>query len=197
MNRILLTCFLCLPSVLTAQALDLAALRAGCVPAASESTLRAIIQVESGSNPNAMQIDFPHALLTRWQLSPGTLRLSRQPKDRQEALAWLAYFEGMHVFVDLGLMQVSTSEANRRGIDPASLLEPCINLQVGWRILQEAYQTEVKRYGRGQTALQHAISRYNTGNSQQGIDNGYLARVVAAADSIDSDHSHNGRQNVR
>ena len=64
------------------------------------------------------------------------------------------------------------------------MLEPCTNLRVGWQILEEAYQAEIKTYGSGQIALQHAISRYNTGNSQQGIDNGYLGRVMAAAQSI-------------
>jgi type IV secretion system protein VirB1 len=38
----------------------------------------------------------------------------------------------------------------------------------------------MKTYGPGQEALQHAISRYNTGDTQRGIDNGYLARVMAA-----------------
>jgi hypothetical protein len=143
--------------------------------------LRAIVQVESGGNPNAMQIDFPRSLLKHWRLAPGALRLKRQPKDAQEARAWLAYFESFHIFVDLGLMQVSTAEAERRGVPPVSLLEPCTNLRVGWQVLQDDYDMEVKVHGPGQTALAHAISRYNTGGPQDGIDNGYLARVLAAA----------------
>ena len=77
-------------------------------------------------------------------------------------------------------MQVSTAEAKRRGISPESLLEPCTNLRVGWQILEDDYQIEKKTYGPGQEALQHAISRYNTGDTQQGIANGYLGRVFAA-----------------
>jgi type IV secretion system protein VirB1 len=81
-------------------------------------------------------------------------------------------------------MQVSTAEAQRRGIMPESLprllFDPCFNLQVGWQILQDGYNIETKTYGPGQEALQHAISRYNTGDTQRGIDNGYLARVMAA-----------------
>ena len=182
-------CLLCIASSVSAQTSDLMALRSRCIPAAPESTLRAIIQVESGGDANAIQIDFPRALLKQWKLAPGTLRLKRQPKDGEEALQWLAYFEEFHIFVDLGLMQVSTAEARRRGIPSAALLEPCTNLRVGWWILQDAYSTEVKTYGPGQTALIHAISRYNTGNSQQGIDNGYLARVLAAAKAINDDSS--------
>jgi type IV secretion system protein VirB1 len=77
-------------------------------------------------------------------------------------------------------MQVSTIEAKRRGIPVESLFDPCFNLRAGWQILASAYQLEIPTYGPGQMALQHAISRYNTGDAQRGIDNGYLARVMAA-----------------
>ncbi len=134
---------------------------------------------ESSGNPNAIQNDFPQGLLKRWGLAEGTLRLKRQPTNQCEALDWLAYFQSYDIFVDLGLMQVSTAEAKRRGISPESLLGPCTNLQEGWQILEDAYQIEEKIYGPGQEALQHAISCYNTGDPQQGIANGYLARVFA------------------
>ena len=181
MKPLLAACLLCVSLALNAQTENLRALQGRCLPKAPPSTLRAIIQVESGGNPYAMQIDIPHALLKSWNLAPGTLRLKRQPRDLAEAMQWLGDFETFHVFVDLGLMQVSTAEAQRRGIPPESLLEPCTNLRIGWRILEDAYSAEVKTYGPGQIALHHALSRYNTGNSQDGIDNGYLSRVLAAA----------------
>ena len=165
---------------LPAQRLDFAALQSRCLPTVPLNTLNAIILVESGGNPNAMQIDFPRALLKRWHLQEGTLRLERQPATEREALDWLEYFERRNISVDLGLMQVSTAEAHRRGLPPESLLDPCFNLRAGWQILDSAYQLESKTYGPGQEALQHAISRYNTGDTQRGIDNGYLARVMAA-----------------
>ncbi len=165
---------------LPAQRLDFAALQSRCLPTVPLNTLNAIILVESGGNPNAMQIDFPRALLKRWHLQEGTLRLERQPATEREALDWLEYFERRNISVDLGLMQVSTAEAHRRGLPPESLLDPCFNLRAGWQILDSAYQLETKTYGPGQEALQHAISRYNTGATQRGIDSGYLARVMAA-----------------
>ena len=165
---------------LPSQRLDIAALQLRCLPTAPLSTLNAIIRVESSGNPNAMQIDFPRALLKRWHLPEGTLRLKRQPATQREALDWLGYFERHGIFVDLGLMQVSTAEAQRRGLSVESLLAPCFNLRAGWQILDSAYQLEVKTYGPGQEALRHAISRYNTGDTQRGIDNGYLGRVIAA-----------------
>jgi type IV secretion system protein VirB1 len=173
-------CLLCIAANLHAQQLDIAALQSRCLPAVPLSTLTAIIRVESGGNPNAMQIDFPRALLKQWHLPEGTLRLKRQPTNEREALEWLGYFERHGIFVDLGLMQVSTAEAQRRGMPVDSLLDPCLNLRAGSQILDSAYQLEMKTYGPGQEALQHAISRYNTGDTQRGIDNGYLARAIAA-----------------
>jgi len=177
-------CLLSFAVNLQAQRLDIAALQSSCLPAVPLTTLSAIIRVESGGNPNAMQIDFPRALLKQWHLPEGTLRLKRQPATQREALVWLKYFERRNISVDLGLMQVSTVEAYRRGLPaeslPRLLSDPCFNLRFGWQILNSAYQVEVKTYGPGQMALQHAISRYNTGDTQRGIDNGYLARVMAA-----------------
>src|SRR5580698_4962193 len=180
MKAFLFITLLLLPPAALGQNADITKLQSSCLPTAPLSTLRAVVQVESGGNPNAMQIDFPKGLLKRWGLPEGTLRLKRQPTDEREALDWLAYFQSYDIFVDLGLMQVSTAEAKRRGISPESLLEPCTNLRVGWQILEDAYQIERKTYGPGQEALQHAISLYNTGDSQQGIANGHLGRVLAA-----------------
>jgi len=165
---------------LPAQRLDIAALQSRCLPAVPLTTLSAIISVESGGNPNAMQIDFPRALVKQWHLPEGTLRLKRQPATQREALEWLDYFGRRGIFVDLGLMQVSTAEAQHRGLSVESLLDPCFNLRAGWQILDSAYQLEVKTYGPGQEALRHAISRYNSGDTRRGIDNGYLGRVIAA-----------------
>jgi len=106
-------CF-CIAANLPAQRVDIAALQSRCLPRCA-STLTAIIRVESGGNPNAMQIDFPRAILKQWQLPEGTLRLKRQPAPKRQALEWLDYFERRNISVDLGLMQVSTAEAKHRG----------------------------------------------------------------------------------
>jgi type IV secretion system protein VirB1 len=186
MKSLFLICALCLAARANAQDADIVALRSRCIPEAPLTTLRAIVRAESNGNPNAMQIDFPKALLRQWHLPNGTLRLKRQPSTPGEALDWLAYLQRYAIFVDLGLMQVSTAEAQRRGLSPESLLEPCTNLRVGWQILEDDYRLETKTYGSWQEALQRAISRYNTGNSTRGIDNGYLARVLAARRSLEA-----------
>ena len=187
MKILLISCALYMVTPLSAQTTTASALRSRCLPEAPQSTLEAIVHVESGDNPNAMQIDFPRALSKKWKLSPGTLRLQRQPRNRDEALAWLRYFDRLQIFVDLGLMQVSTAEAQRRGIPADSLLDSCTNIRVGWQILKDAYKIEVKFYGPGEIALTHALSRYNTGSTQAGFDNGYVPRVLAALRKIGSE----------
>jgi type IV secretion system protein VirB1 len=184
MKTFLVMTLLLLPPSARGQNTDVARLQSTCLPIAPLNTLRAVVQVESSGNPNAMQIDFPKALLKRWGLAMGTLRLKRQPINQREALNWLAYFQNYDIFVDLGLMQVSTAEAKRRGVSSESLFEPCTNLRVGWQILEDDYRIEQQTYGPGQEALRHAISRYNTGDPQKGIANGYLGRVLAAVQSL-------------
>ena len=184
MKSLILICALCLAGRANAQDADIVALRSRCIPEAPLTTLRAIVRAESNGNPNAMQIDFPSRMVRRWRLPKGTVRLTRQPQTRQEALDWLSYFNRFDVSVDLGLMQVSTVEAKRRSIPAESLLDPCTNLEVGWTILEDDYRIEVRTYGAGQEALHHAISRYNSGDSQLGITNGYLGRVLSAVNTL-------------
>ena len=167
-----------------AQTVNLRQLRDRCAPTASVVTLSAIVSAESSGNPNALQLDFPRSLLRRWQLPPGTLRLVRQPSSAEEALEWIGYLNARHISVDVGLMQVSTDEAARRHIPAAALLDPCTNVRTGWAILADDYQTEMRTYGPGQASLQHALSRYNTGDTNRGIDNGYLAHVMAALEHL-------------
>src|SRR5437868_11915498 len=113
-----------------------------CAPMASPTTLAAIISTESSGNPNAIQIDLPNALLRRWRLPAGTLRLQRQPKNAEEAAQWITYLKAHHISVDVGLMQVSTDEAMRRHILPAALLDPCTNVRTGRSILEDDYKIE-------------------------------------------------------
>src|SRR5258708_11249122 len=57
MKTILVMTLLLLPSAALGQNTDVTRLQSTCLPTAPLSTLRAVIQVESSGNPNAMQID--------------------------------------------------------------------------------------------------------------------------------------------
>lgn len=185
----LLFLMLCVPAS-PETGINLAELRNRCLPDAPMSTLKAIVQAESAGNANALQVDFPNELLRRWHMRPGSLRLARQPRDRAEALVWVRYLESYDISVDIGLMQVSAAEAVRRHIPPETLFDPCTSIRVGWTILSEDYVIEQRQYGPGQTALQHALSRYNTGDSERGIENGYVKRVERALAGLASQQQH-------
>ena len=64
MKTFLVMTLLLLPPVALGQNSDITRLQSTCLPTAPLSTLRAVVQVESSGDPNAMQIDFPKALLT-------------------------------------------------------------------------------------------------------------------------------------
>ena len=143
-------------------------LLAECAPRVAPDTMTAIVRVESGGNPLALNVN-------------GGQRLARQPKNKQEALGWSSWLIARGYSIDMGLAQVNSRNLQRLGVTSAQMFEPCDNLKAGARILSENYIGASKRYGAGQDALRAAISAYNTGNYQGGFVNGYVAKVDASA----------------
>ncbi|HQR03494.1 MAG: lytic transglycosylase domain-containing protein [Proteobacteria bacterium] len=143
-------------------------LAAQCAPQVAPSTLAAIVRVESGGNPWALNVNGPQPL-------------PRQPSSRLEAAAWARWLVRHGYSVDMGLAQVNSRHLERLGLDAGDLFDPCTNLQAGGRILRENYAGASRKLGPGQDALHAALSAYNTGNYRRGFDNGYVFKVVAAA----------------
>ena len=139
-----------------------------CAPNVAPDTMSAIVRVESGGNPIAMNVN-------------GGQRLARQPANRDEALAWATWLIAHGYSVDLGMAQVNSRNLPRLGVTAEQMFEPCDNLKAGARILAENYAGASKQYGEGQKALRAAISAYNTGNYKNGFTNGYVAKVDASA----------------
>lgn len=137
-----------------------------CAPQVAPVTLRAIVQVESGSNPLAINVN-------GW-------RLGRQPRDLDEAKAWLRWLMARGHSVDVGLTQVNTLHFTAQGLTPENAFDPCRNLAAGAAVLQDAYRRMRAKEPNPQLALRQAVSAYNTGNAQKGFHNGYVARVVTA-----------------
>lgn len=169
---------LCHGTLFASDTIDLSELRAHCASDAPLITLETIIRAESGGNPNAIQLDYPATILRQWRLPKGRLQFDRQPRDAAEAIAWTDYLAAQGISVDLGLMQVSTAEAKRRHIRVPDLLDPCTNVRVGWSIFRQNYTAVAPRYPDPQVALWHALSRYNTGDDNAGIRNGYLRHIM-------------------
>ncbi len=130
--------------------------------------MMAIIKVESGGNPLAINVN-------------GSRRLTRQPKSKAEAMAWAEWLVGNGYSIDLGLTQVNSANFGKLRTSIGDMFDPCANLAAGGHILVREYAGAAQRLGLGQDALRAALSAYNTGNYRAGFANGYVARVVAAA----------------
>lgn len=139
-----------------------------CAPNVAPATMAAIVRVESGGNPLAMNVN-------------GNQRLGRQPANRDEAVRWASWLIARGYSVDLGLAQVNSRNLQRLGVSAEQMFEPCDNLNSGARILAENYSGAAQHFGPGKQALRAAVSAYNTGNYRSGIANGYVARVAAAS----------------
>ncbi|MBP9800802.1 MAG: lytic transglycosylase domain-containing protein [Sterolibacterium sp.] len=144
---------------------------AQCAPLVAPVTMLAIVRVESGGNPLAMNVN-------------GKQRLARQPASLVEALAWSDWLMARGYSVDLGLAQVNSRHLKRFGLPASMLFDPCTNIAVGARILMENYAQASHKYADSQDALRAAISAYNTGNHTAGLSNGYVRKVATAAGRV-------------
>lgn len=140
-----------------------------CAPQVAPSTMSAIVRVESGGKPYAINVN-------------SAQKLMRQPRSAEEATSWANWLVNRGYSVDMGLAQINSGNLARLGLTPQQLFDPCTNLRAGAKILTENYLGAAKQYGGGQDALRAALSAYNTGNYRAGLTNGYVAKVTAAAD---------------
>lgn len=147
------------------QGLALAGLIAQCAPSVAPSTMAAIVQVESGGNPLAIDDDTTHR--------------SYYPRDRASAEALANHLIGAGHLLDLGIAQVDSMNFAHLGVNVHTAFDACTNLRAGSAILTADYDAAERRYGGGQVALRHAIGMYNTGRLDGGA--GYVQKVLAAA----------------
>lgn len=82
--------------------------------------------------------------------------------------------------VDVGLAQVNSANFARLGASIEQVFDPCTNLRLASRVLQDSYALASRRYG-GLDAISATYSLYNTGSLTRGLRNGYVRRVWANA----------------
>ena len=131
-------------------------------------TLEAVIGVESGGNPLALNVNGlagpqPHA---------GT---------PDEAATLARQYIAAGYSVDIGLMQINSRNLPALGTTVEQVLDPCTNIRSGATILTADYVQASQRFAPGQPALQAALSAYNTGSFSRGFENGYVARYYGRA----------------
>jgi len=154
------------------------AVAAACAPDIPLATLRAIARAESAFHPYALSLDHPRRTAREQGFGAGEIFLARQPTDLAEARAWTHWLLERGRSVSIGLVQISTQHAADLGITVDQLFDPCTNLRAGARVLTAEYQRAAAVRGEGQDALQQALSKYNSGSSTLGFDNGYVTSVV-------------------
>lgn len=157
------------PAAARAAESPLVALARACAPDVAPETVLAVIGVESGGHPLALNVNG----------APGGPQSVRAGSVREAvALARAAIAEGHSV--DLGLMQVNSRNLAILGVALEEVLDPCTNVRAGARILLDGYVAAARRHGEGQAALRAALSAYNTGDFARGFRNGYVARYYGA-----------------
>jgi len=140
-----------------------------CAPNVSADTLLTIARHESGLNEYAVHVN-----------APTDEFLYKIPKDRDSALTVARAAMQQGYSVDVGLMQVNSQHFDRFGVSIADVFEPCTNVRMGATVLTENYIEAVRVYGQTDQALLAALSAYNTGDFSRGLENGYVAKLLAA-----------------
>jgi type IV secretion system protein VirB1 len=134
-----------------------------CAPNVAPVTLQAIVEVESGGNPLAFNIN--------------GIRVQPPPaKNAGEAAQVVESYIARGYSVDIGLMQVNSRNLAALGTTVEQVLDPCTNIRAAATILTVGYAEAARTRGNGQSALQAALSAYNTGDFYGGFANGYVAR---------------------
>ena len=148
---------------------------AGCaVAGVAPSTIAAIIKIESGYNPLAINVN-------------GQIKSPSTADNPQNAAALATTLIAKGFNIDMGLMQINSSHLKPRHLSATELFDPCRNIAIGSQILKENYELAERSFGPGQQALKAALSAYNTGSmhGERGLQ--YVGRFYPAADSNQAD----------
>ena len=152
-----------------------------CAANVPASTLEAIARTESALHPYALSINRPHKLARSQGWNRGTITLERQPESLDEAIAWTKWLLAHGVTVSIGLLQVNSEHAKALHMTVEQLFEPCTNLWAGATLLATTYSATARAQGEGLSALDTALSYYNTGTPHIGFQNGYVGQVKSHA----------------
>jgi type IV secretion system protein VirB1 len=144
------------------------ALAEQCAPSIAPETLLSIVQVESRFNPLAIGVNG----------APGIAVIAT---TKGAAVARASALIAAGRSVDLGLAQINSKNLGWLGLSIEDAFDPCANLAAAERVLQDGYaRSDVGRVGQ-QSAVQTALSFYNTGRADRGFTNGYVGKVTRAA----------------
>ncbi len=153
--------------------LEFLALAQECAPTVSAQTMAAVVSVESSYNPHAIGVVGG--------------KLARQPTNRAEAVATAKQLASDGWNFSLGVAQVNRYNLPKYKVDYEQAFDPCTNLRIGSKILEDCYMRATKATQGQQAALQAAFSCYYSGNFTRGFKPdeigkpSYVEKVLASA----------------
>ena len=128
------------------------ALAVRCAASVHPDTAHEVARVESGFNPYAIA-----EIIPKGERKPGDSGVvSYLPNSKEDALGIIKKIEIRKHRYSIGLMQITSTNFSKYGVDAEKILSPCINLTVFEKILLDCYQ-------RGKS-LKNALSCYYSGN---------------------------------
>lgn len=128
------------------------ALAMQCAASVHPDTAHEVARVESGFNPFAIAEIIPKD--ERIKGDSGVI--SHFPKTKEEALKIVENIKSRQHRFSVGLMQITSTNFSRYGVNAEKLFSPCSNLSVFEKIMLDCYS-------RGKT-LRNALSCYYSGN---------------------------------
>lgn len=157
-------------------AISFATLFEQCAPDVSPVTLDAVVQTESGGNPNVVA-----------NVTDGTSHYFDSAEDATRFVNGLSR-DGKKF--SAGLMQVYSGNFSKVGLDNSTAFDPCENIKAGAKILSENFDG-IKEEPDEQIRLQKALSKYYSGNESRGFkkepeygNTSYIERVKGKAYKI-------------
>lgn len=153
--------------------LEFLALAQECAPTVAPQTMAAVVSVESSYNPYAIGVVGG--------------RLARQPTNSEEAVATAQQLASDGWNFSLGVAQVNRYNLPKYKVNYEEAFDPCTNLRIGSKILEDCYMRATKQTAGQQAALQAAFSCYYSGNFTRGFKPdeigkpSYVEKVIASA----------------
>lgn len=143
---------------------DFAELAKRCAPEIHPETMIALVRSESGFDPLVIGVN-----------GPAHEKIVSASAAQAEAKAKFLLAAGKSI--DVGYGQINSKNFKRLGLSVADAFDPCRNLAAASRLLRTSYAQFLAAGQDPASALDAALSAYNTGDGASGISNGYVGIV--------------------
>jgi type IV secretion system protein VirB1 len=143
-----------------------------CVSPEYQQEMKAIVEVESSGNPNAIAI-----------IKGG--KMLQQPASPEQALKTLDLLHVLGLPYSAGAAQINHKNFSPNGVDKNNAFDPCRSVERGEQILRECYTRASAVYSDYVMAKEASWSCYYSGNFKDGFEKkgheySYVEKVLRA-----------------